>query len=50
MANEDLIVPAYRIVRLRYTFGQFADLYLDQLVDEVRCEAERLGQADKRIR
>jgi hypothetical protein len=42
MANGNVIAEAYRIVRLRYTLGQFVNLSLDQLVNEVRHEAELL--------
>lgn len=42
MADNDLFAEAYRAVRLRYLPEDFQDLYLNQVIEEVRKEAHLL--------
>lgn len=45
MAQMFLLVKASRRVRLRYSPQEYADLFLDRIIEEVRNEAERLRAA-----
>jgi hypothetical protein len=44
MADPEVIRAAYRRVRARYTLEQLEQLYLNELIEFVRVEIEKLQQ------